>query len=72
MPYQLPLVDLYGGKAYKVSDKVYILQHGNVYTIEGKTFFNFGGGLSIDKQWRKNRISWWEEEIPTQADFMRA
>ena len=70
--YQLPLVDLYGGKAYKVSDKVYILQHGNVYTIEGKTFFNFGGGLSIDKQWRKNRISWWEEEIPTQADFMRA
>jgi hypothetical protein len=70
--YQLPLVDLYGGKAYKVSDKIYFLQHGHVFTIEGKTFFNFGGGLSIDKANRRNRISWWEEEIPTQADFYRA
>lgn len=70
--YQLPLVDLYGGKAYKVSDKIYILQHGHVFTIEGKTFFNFGGGLSIDKANRRNRISWWEEEIPVQADFYRA
>ena len=69
--YQLPLVDLYGGKAYKVSPKIYILQHGHVFTIEGKTFFNFGGGLSIDKAHRRNRISWWEEEIPTTGDFYR-
>lgn len=69
--YQLPLVDLYGGKAYKVSDKIYILQHGHVFAIEGKTFFNFGGAVSIDKARRQNRISWWEEENPTQSDFMR-
>lgn len=69
--YNLPLVDLYGGKAYKVSEKVYILQHGHVFNIEGKKFFNFGGAVSIDKAWRTNRISWWEEENPTQADFMR-
>jgi len=69
--YQLPLVDLYGGKAYKVSDRIYFLQHGHVFTIEGKTFFNFGGALSIDKEQRVNRISWWEEEIPTRADWAR-
>jgi len=69
--YQLPLVDLYGGKAYKVSDKVYILQHGHVFTIEGKKFFNFGGAVSIDKARRQNRVSWWEEENPTNADFYR-
>lgn len=69
--YQLPLVDLYGGKAYKVSDKVYILQHGHVFTIEGKKFFSFGGAVSIDKARRQNRVSWWEEENPTNADFYR-
>lgn len=69
--YQLPLVDLYGGKAYKISDKIYMLQHGHVFTIEGKTFFNFGGAVSIDKAQRQYRISWWEEENPTQSDFMR-
>ncbi len=70
--YQLPLVDLYGGKAYKLSDKIFILQHGHVFTIENRTFFNYGGGLSIDKARRENRISWWEEEIPTTADLYRA
>ncbi len=69
--YQLPLVDLYGGKAYKLSDKIFILQHGHVFTVEGKTFFNFGGARSIDKAYRQNRITWWEEEEPTQADFFR-
>lgn len=69
--YQLPLVDLYGGKAYKLSDKIYYLQHGHVFTIEGKTFFNFGGAVSIDKANRQDRLTWWREEEPTQADFCR-
>jgi hypothetical protein len=70
--YQLPLVDLYGGKAYKLSDKIFILQHGHVFTIENRTFFNYGGGLSIDKAGRIDRVSWWEEEIPTTTDLYRA
>ena len=69
--YNLPLVDLYGGKAYQASEKVFILQHGHIFNIEGKTFFNFGGAVSIDKVRRRNRLEWWEEENPTQSDFMR-
>ena len=67
--YKLPLVDFFGGKAYQVSKNVFYLKHGEVYNIEGNTFFNFGGADSIDKAYRKNRITWWAEEIPTQADF---
>lgn len=69
--YQLPTEERFGAKVYKVSEKVYILQHGNMYNIEGNNIFVFGGAESIDKIYRTNRISWWEEEIPTYADFYR-
>jgi len=69
--YALPLVEHLGAPMYRVSEKVWLMQHGNVYTIEGKTFFAFGGAASIDKASRQDRLSWWEEEIPTRADVDR-
>lgn len=68
----LPLVDFCGGKAYQVSEKVFFLQTGEHYVIDGKKVFAFGGAMSIDKAYRKNRISWWEEEIPSTGEFYRA
>lgn len=41
-------VDFCGGKAQKVADKVYHLLRGEMYEIEGKTFFCFGGAASHD------------------------
>lgn len=41
---------------------------GQVFTIESKTIFTFGGGTSIDKKTRKEHISWWKEEIPTDEE----
>ena len=41
-----------GGKVHKISDKLIHLMRGQVYEIEGKKIFTFGGGNSIDKQWR--------------------
>jgi DNA repair exonuclease SbcCD nuclease subunit len=68
---EFPLVDLYGGKARQIEENVFVLEHGNVYTIEDKTFFVMGGAMSIDKVYRINRKTWWEEEIPSYADFYR-
>jgi predicted phosphodiesterase len=68
--YAKPIVKRYGGPMFQLSEKVFVFQHGNIYTIEGKTFFCFGGALSIDKYRRQDRISWWAEEIPTTADVM--
>lgn len=69
--YSLPQEERYGSPVFRVSDKVFILQHGYKYTIENKSFFVFGGADSIDKEHRKDRITWWAEEIPTNGDFMR-
>jgi len=61
---EYPVIDFYGGKASMISPKVIHLKNGYVYNFGGKTFWLFGGGLSIDKEWRVEGKSWWPEEIP--------
>jgi len=61
---EYPEVDFYGGKASFISPKVIHLKNGYVYNFGGKTFWLFGGGLSIDKHHRVEGKSWWPEEIP--------
>jgi hypothetical protein len=53
-----------GGKVGEVRKSIYHLKRGELYTIGGKSFFCFGGGLSIDKYHRTLGVSYWEEEIP--------
>jgi len=65
----LPDENLYGGIVGKVDDRVYHLRRGQVYTLEGKKFFTFGGGNSYDKQNRVPFISWWEDELPTNREY---
>lgn len=45
---EFPLVDMYGGKVQKIRDGVYHLLRGEVYKINGKKFFVFGGAASHD------------------------
>ncbi|MEE0264760.1 MAG: metallophosphoesterase [Acutalibacteraceae bacterium] len=65
----LEVVDFYGGMAHKVSDKIYHLMRGQVYNIDGKSVFTFGGASSHDKERRTEGISWWKEELPTEAEL---
>lgn len=59
----LPKVDIgIGEDVYKVTDKIYYLQRGKVYTIEDKKILVLGGGDSIDKDQRIPGLSWWKEE----------
>jgi len=67
--YSYPVVDFCGGKAHKINDRLYHLIRGNIYNIDGKSFFAFGGALSIDKKYRIPDISWWSEEYPTQEEM---
>jgi len=84
---EFPLVDIFGGKAYRIRDHVYYLKRGEVFTIEGTTFFAFGGATSHDKEpgtivnasgksrpWpgRTKGIDWWPEEVPSREDFENA
>lgn len=51
---------------------------GEMYIINNKKLFTFGGGYSIDKQGRQNYESrtnikvWWEQEFPTQEEIENA
>jgi len=64
----LPQEERYGGIVGKVSNHVYHLRRGQIYTMTGQTFFTFGGALSYDKDSRLPGISWWPEEIPSKEE----
>lgn len=66
--YSYPVEGWKGGKIHRVSPHVLHLMRGQVFAIEGKTFFTFGGGTSIDKCFRIEGESWWRREIPSQSE----
>ncbi|MBP3836167.1 MAG: hypothetical protein J6E31_03645, partial [Pyramidobacter sp.] len=47
------------------------LRRGQVYEIEGKSFFCMGGAMSIDKEWHTEGESWWPGENITTDDMRR-
>jgi len=57
------------GKIGRISSNVIHLKRGQVFTIEGKTIFTMGGGISIDKEHRIKDISWWKEEELSARDI---
>lgn len=58
-----------GGKVHRINDSVIHLMRGQVFEIEGKKFFTFGGADSHDKAHRKEGISWWRREMPSYAEY---
>lgn len=54
-----------GGKVHKIKPDIIHLMRGQVFEIEGKTIFTFGGATSIDKMYRTEGRSWWRQELPT-------
>jgi hypothetical protein len=73
----LPLIDKFGGTVRVIErdskkfgkGEIYLLERGQVYTINGKTFFAFGGAKSYDMTNRIEGKSWWRHEVPTYAEF---
>lgn len=76
--YKFPIQDWYGGKVHRIRNNIYHLMRGEIYTINDKKLFVFGGGYSIDKGWRIAREEygyskcWWKEEFPTQQEIDNA
>lgn len=58
-----------GGKVHIIKPNIIHLMRGQVFTIEGKKIFTFGGAESIDKQNRIKDISWWERELPSYVEY---
>ncbi|MBR4948549.1 MAG: metallophosphoesterase [Clostridiales bacterium] len=67
-----PVEEWHGGKIHRISDTVIHLMRGQVYEIDGRTFFTMGGAQSTDKMCRKEGVSWWAREIPSDEEFDEA
>lgn len=58
-----------GGMARVIAPNLVHLMRGQVYTIENKRIFTFGGGNSQDIEFRIG-ANWWEREQPTHDEIM--
>ena len=65
-----PVTEAFGGRVQALGGGVYHLLRGEVYELEGKRIFAFGGGESSEKEYRREQDRWWEDELPT-GDEMR-
>lgn len=65
-----PVTDWNGGKARVIEKNIIHLMRGQVYEIEGKKIFTFGGGHSQDYDFRRDSDKWWVREQPTHDEIM--
>lgn len=70
--YSYPITEWNGGKIHQISDSIFHLMRGQIFVIEGSTFFTMGGASSHDKIYRKENISWWEKELPMPNEYEEA
>ena len=61
-----------GGKVQFVRKNIIHLMRCEVYEIDSKKIFVFGGGYSIDKDYRVLGKSWWPEEMPNEVEYENA
>lgn len=67
-----PTKEHFGGKVHQIKPSVLHLMRGEVFEIEGAKVFCMGGAASHDKEYRKVDVSWWEEEMPSKAEYDHA
>ena len=63
MFYSFPEVEMFNNKVRQIRDSIFVLETGEIYTIDGKTCLVVGGAASIDKHHRTEGLSWWPEEL---------
>ncbi len=70
--YSYPTAEWHGGRVHNIRKNVLHLMRGEVFDIEGKTFFTMGGAYSIDKYMRREGYSWWRQEVPSNDEYANA
>ncbi len=58
-----------GGKVHRIKGNLLHMMRGQIFNIEGNTFFTFGGGESLDKDMRVQNGLWWRDEEPTPIEM---
>lgn len=66
-----PIEEWNGGQIQRITEHIFHLCRGNVFEIEGRSFFAFGGAESHDKHYREYGKSIWKEEMPSDEEIER-
>ena len=61
-----------GGRVHRIRSNILHLMRGQIYELEGVSFFTMGGGYSIDQMLRIPGRSWWPEEMPSADEYDEA
>lgn len=69
---QYPQEEWNGGKVRRISGSLLKLERGEVFELEGKRFFAFGGGESPEMDLRAADGTWWQQELPSVEEVQRA
>ncbi len=64
-----PIDEWHGGKVHMMEPGIIHLMRGQLYEIEDKTFFAFGGAYSIDRLGRQSGETWFPEELPSEEEY---
>ncbi len=67
-----PVEEWNGGKVHRIRTNILHLLRGQIFTIEGKTFFTMGGAYSPDRYMRIKNFSYWAEELPDNNEYKEA
>ena len=70
--YACPREEWNGGRVHRIRKNIFHLMRGQVFLIEGRKIFTMGGAYSRDKCVRKEGLSWWKEELPTNGEYREA
>ena len=68
---QYPQEEWNGGKVRRISGSLLKLERGEVFELEGKRFFAFGGGESPEMELRAADGTWWQQELPSVEEVCR-
>ena len=67
-----PVTTWSGGKVHRISDFIIHLMRGQIYDIDGHRIFTMGGAESHDREFRREGISWWAREMPSDEEYRTA
>lgn len=61
-----------GGTIRRIRPSVIMLERGEIFNIANTMFFCMGGARSVDRAYRKEGISYWPDEMPSQYEYKKA
>ncbi len=69
---KIPVSQWHGGMARLIMPNIVHLMRGQIYELENKRIFTFGGGHSQDYDFRRDSSNWWPREQPSHDEIIEA